>query len=96
MRPTSGRPCRFAAMICADLLGALDGDPCQSRTLSALRDLDRTLTATWRRSATMSPSYRHGRAVPPPAVKGTARLEGRGHRETRGADCCEKFPLDRP
>ena len=27
---------------------------------------------SWRRSATVTPSYRHGRAVPQPAVKGTA------------------------
>ena len=39
---------------------------------NALRDLDRTLTKTWRRSATMSSSYRHGRVVPRQAVKGTA------------------------
>jgi hypothetical protein len=46
---------------------------------SALRVLDRTLTGSWRRSATVTPSYRHGRAVPPPAVKGTARQTVRRH-----------------
>ena len=46
---------------------------------NALCDLDRVLMGSWRRSVTVTPSYRHGRAVPPPAVKGTTRLDGRGH-----------------
>ena len=35
VRSTSHRPCRFAAKICADLLGALRAWDCQSRTLYA-------------------------------------------------------------
>ena len=79
VRATSHRPHRFAAEICADLLGALDGGT-HSRS-NALRVLDRTWTGPYRRRATMGPSRRHGRAVPPPAVKGTAAKRGRGHRE---------------
>jgi hypothetical protein len=46
---------------------------------NALRDSDRTLPTTRRRRATVSPSSRHGRAVPQPGMAGTRAWTVVGH-----------------
>ena len=60
VRATSHRPCRFAAPICADSLGALDGDPCRLRARTSCQSAFRWVGC----HAVCAPTHLIGGSIP--------------------------------